>query len=474
MMSTTPETTSNANAEQQAPAVAAESATPAVKKTRSKKADLLAAALKAKAISTGGVVQAAQAPTLVAALAPAPAPEVVAAPASVMEPDTVSTPAQDSVDEEARPDPEVGEFDGSPVHDQAQLDAAPGFGPDTGAHDLLPNHQVVSGTDPDVQDAPAAPAVVSEETRPVASRVGSPFDRPIHSVQPLLAPAAQPARSTSPTPSATAPVAANPAGANPPGAPKASPFAAPVRPPAATDPVSANPFSSQMAARAAARIAEEAEVRERKAQMAGAQPGGRGSDRPTEARPERARDPVWDCDDTPPGSAFSLQEWQQARVDAEGQAGGPVVLIEIRNRAQSAFISVLREPQLKAAMKMHPTLKKMVLMPVIPPGGVGSPPPGAFDATLSDMLDGCLLLAPSASTAYPRSVTGKIKFDSHDKVFGEMLYRVVRPEAQKLTDQSIYFSMSGTLSLSGGVGAGEDTSEDAADDVSRDRPRARG
>lgn len=136
----------------------------------------------------------------------------------------------------------------------------------------------------------------------------------------------------------------------------------------------------------------------------------------TEVRP----DPAWPHPEIPAGSAYSPQEWAAAR------AQGNVHVWEIRNAGESALMCVDRLPP--------PRVERQVV------GGkvVETEVPytdeeiaQGFDPMLAAVLDGCLVLAPSATTTHPNAAKGEINFSRVDEHLpGPFQYRLVRPEVE--------------------------------------------
>lgn len=137
-------------------------------------------------------------------------------------------------------------------------------------------------------------------------------------------------------------------------------------------------------------------------------------------KPEVKQDPPWPHPEIPAGSAYSPQEWAAAR------AQGDVHVWEIRNAGESALMCVDRLPP--------PRIERQVV------GGkvVETELPytdeeiaQGFDPMLAAVLDGCLVLAPSATTTHPNAAKGEINFSRVDEHLpGPFLYRLVRPEVE--------------------------------------------
>lgn len=114
---------------------------------------------------------------------------------------------------------------------------------------------------------------------------------------------------------------------------------------------------------------------------------------------------VWADDRTPPGSAYSWQEWCDAMDDGQG---GKLIAFEVRNVAGESTLMTMERQE-------------------------GS---GAFESIL---FEGCLLLAPKAPTSHPGAVCGELKL--RDTEF-PWTYRVVRPASHRL-DRAYLFGAKG-------------------------------
>ena len=122
------------------------------------------------------------------------------------------------------------------------------------------------------------------------------------------------------------------------------------------------------------------------------QPAGRSSN-PGVDGPSGCQDP-WPDDRTPPGSAYSWQEWCDAMDDG---CGGHHVVFEMRSARESALVRMPRDP--------------------------------AGDAFDCFVFDGCLLLAPMARTSHPGAVCGELSLRGTGFPW---TYRVVRPQSHRL------------------------------------------
>lgn len=153
-------------------------------------------------------------------------------------------------------------------------------------------------------------------------------------------------------------------------------------------------------------------------------------------RADRPRDPPWPEADLPAGSAYSAQEWQAAR------GLGNVWVFEVRNAGQGCLMAVDKPPAPRISRRLENGRMVSVVEPV---------PDSVRDATLpeaiGDLWDGCLLLAPTARTSHPGAITGRISVISSHEVFGEQVYRVVRPEAHRQTKPPYYFTVKGSVDL---------------------------
>jgi hypothetical protein len=145
-------------------------------------------------------------------------------------------------------------------------------------------------------------------------------------------------------------------------------------------------------------------------------------------------DPDWADDETPPGSMFTRSEWQAARREGEDANGGkPIYLVEIRNAGQSAFLTLPAQPAPVVKKTRGP--KGQVIEEVVPPSEEERR--GCFDGTIGFIIDGCLLLAPSADTTHPECAShSSMKFST--PTFGVMEYRVARPRAHMSTERAIF------------------------------------
>lgn len=110
----------------------------------------------------------------------------------------------------------------------------------------------------------------------------------------------------------------------------------------------------------------------------------------------------WDQPTIPAGSKYSVQEWLAASEN------GTKLVFEVRNAGQSALICLPMAP--KGAQKATP---------------------GTLHPLFVDTFNGCLLLAPSATTSHPGAISGEMVHRTGNKEFGEMTYRIVRPESQR-------------------------------------------
>jgi hypothetical protein len=124
------------------------------------------------------------------------------------------------------------------------------------------------------------------------------------------------------------------------------------------------------------------------------------------ASPGQALEPAqaWPHDHTPPGSAFTAQQWEQA------QEGGSNVVFEVRNTAGESTLMVW--PRTKDS--------------------------AAFETLL---FEGCLLLAPRAPHDYPQAVCGELKLKNKEFPW---TYRVVRPQSHR-QDRFFMFGARGTV-----------------------------
>lgn len=169
-------------------------------------------------------------------------------------------------------------------------------------------------------------------------------------------------------------------------------------------------------------------------------------------RTPQSAEPDWPDKNTPPGSKFSATEWADARREAELQAGGPVYLVEIRNRAQSALLVLPRVPAPQVVKKMVGGKLVSEEQPLTDEQWAQG-----LDPLIGDLVDGCLLLSPSATTSHPRSVR-ELTFQSHDPAFGdrrhpgELVYRIARPAIHSEQPRLIpWETVGGTFTLPGAV-----------------------
>lgn len=136
-------------------------------------------------------------------------------------------------------------------------------------------------------------------------------------------------------------------------------------------------------------------------------------------------DPKWLYSDTPAGSNYSPEEW----LNAKGQ--GENYVFEVRNKGESVLLRLPKRPQ--AVVTRNYSDKKSATYTE----SVVAISPESAQGTLSPLIgmtwDGCLLLAPSATTTHPGSISGEMIFKTVDKDMPEMAYRIVRPESQRET-----------------------------------------
>jgi hypothetical protein len=144
----------------------------------------------------------------------------------------------------------------------------------------------------------------------------------------------------------------------------------------------------------------------------------------------------WPDDETPPGSCYSHDEWLAARREGEVANGGrPVILIEVRNGGQSAFLTLPAAPlPQRGRVRGAGGQLQEELVPPSPEELAG-----CFDPTLGDMMDGCLLLAPSAQTSHPQAACSTMLFET--EFFGAWTYRLARPRAHMETHRCVYATM---------------------------------
>lgn len=154
-------------------------------------------------------------------------------------------------------------------------------------------------------------------------------------------------------------------------------------------------------------------------------------------RPAQA-DPQWDDDTIPAGSNYTAQEWADARTP-------DVWVFEVRNAGQSCLMAVDKPPRPRQSRSVASGKVVPVLEPV---------PDHLLDATLpaelGSLWDGCMLLAPSATTSHPGAVSGWITMRTGHEVFGDMLYRLVRPESHRST-VPWYFGVKGSFEFPGAL-----------------------
>jgi hypothetical protein len=112
----------------------------------------------------------------------------------------------------------------------------------------------------------------------------------------------------------------------------------------------------------------------------------------------------WADDRTPPGSAYSWEEWCAAMDDGQG---GTHIVFELRNTRESVLIRMPRDP--------------------------------ARDAFETMLFDGCLILAPKARTSHPDAVCGELALRNAEFPW---TYRVVRPNSHR-ADREYLFGAKG-------------------------------
>jgi hypothetical protein len=177
-------------------------------------------------------------------------------------------------------------------------------------------------------------------------------------------------------------------------------------------------------------------------------------------------DPAWVDDETPPGSMFSREEWVEARRQGEQANGGrPVFLLEMRNAGQAAFMSLPAppKPQIRTVRGPGGTL----LEKLVPPAEEELR--GSFNGTIGLLIDGCLLLAPSASTSHPEAAShSSVRFSTAS--MGVQEYRLARPRAHMATERAIFSTTRMTQPLE----LEEPAWEPQTDECNEAYPRERG
>lgn len=144
-------------------------------------------------------------------------------------------------------------------------------------------------------------------------------------------------------------------------------------------------------------------------------------------------DPPWACDQIPAGSHYTLQEWNQAR------ALGNNTVIEVRNAGQGALITIPKCPEgVTTKVRKNGVLTEEYVAPA------AKDLAGKLNPLFSHVWDGCLILAPSAQTSHPASISGVLQFNTNDKDFGNMPYRIVRPEAHRhIESLAVFYGLKG-------------------------------
>jgi hypothetical protein len=166
------------------------------------------------------------------------------------------------------------------------------------------------------------------------------------------------------------------------------------------------------------------------------------------------KDPPWSDVNIPAGSHYSAQEWAAARGEANN------VVFEIRNAGQGMLMSLKRTPKGSttrvydaAPAKPSKPAKGQKSAPVVLGYKDEYTPPtseemqGCLNPLFESTWDGCLLLAPSAKTSHPESISSSMEMINDDPVFKGQVYRIVRPESQRSTVPWL-FGMSGTFEIS--------------------------
>ena len=181
-------------------------------------------------------------------------------------------------------------------------------------------------------------------------------------------------------------------------------------------------------------------------------PPGPGRDgahmrRPAFLSPERrgsaatGEDPPWPDERVPAGSNYGYEEWEDARRKEADRIGRPVYLVEVRNAAQSTLIAL---PAPYPTSGQHRVVEgKPSRAAVIDPREDGN----HFDPFVGELLDGCLLLAPSATTSHPREPSRPCSFATGEEALGKMKYRVVRPRVQRRADHPLALLVDASFDL---------------------------
>jgi len=139
-------------------------------------------------------------------------------------------------------------------------------------------------------------------------------------------------------------------------------------------------------------------------------------------------DPEWQWPELPAGSAYSMEEWAAAR------AQGDVYVWEVRNAGECALIMADRPPPQRTRRVIAGGKPVDELVPY-----TEADLEACLDPVYGMVLDGCLLLAPSAKTTHPGAVNGVIEFSGEDSVTcGPYKYRLVRPQAQRETQPFLF------------------------------------
>lgn len=219
------------------------------------------------------------------------------------------------------------------------------------------------------------------------------------SMKPVTAPAPIPTPTPTPVP---VPVPAP--------APVPTPAPAPVPAPAPEKKLSA-PVAS-----AASRFASLSKIsRERQTQAGKVEPNAVQEAQKPKKGPV-VPDSAWDCPDTPAGSNYTLEQWNAAR------ALGNNYVFEVRNGGEGALMIVPKASEdIPGKANKNKKTEDTAL----------EQPTGTLSPLFGNVWDGCLLLAPAAVTTHPKSVSGELDFNTNNKDFKVMTYRIVRPESHR-------------------------------------------
>jgi hypothetical protein len=145
-------------------------------------------------------------------------------------------------------------------------------------------------------------------------------------------------------------------------------------------------------------------------------------------------DPDWADETIPPGSLFTREQWEAARREGEAlNKGKPIYLVEIRNAGETAFLTLPAAPTGSFKKVFGPKGKSREEW-VAP---TDEELAGSFNSLMGQMIDGCLLLAPSAGTTHPVAASrSSVKFSTPS--MGTVEYRIARPPEHMNTPKAIF------------------------------------